>query len=584
MTNLQDLTTWAVPRLSSLLPLPEDELRQVVSYAATSPELSSPSAIAAHFTDLLGASPECLSFIEEFSRRRFPAAPAASQPRQPQPPRNDLDAPPRSNRKGPKKKEPLGKLPPVRRVDNSFSSSADDVSTKVYRKEDLEDYMSTSRHKTSTSSLAPPTLASTSQPSSRSSTPNPAAAAASLSSTSSPRASSSNLSQKQPAQQGTLTSDLLNSKKKTSKSKSTTVVIPAGPTMRPPSSTISDVSSALRSLELQTNPSLATSHTIPAEKRRCNCAGSRHELLLAAPNCLHCGKIICIKEGLAPCTFCGHDLISPEEMDSMRRILRDEQSKEKMNAHNAGQKKSETTKITAVYASKVNPSAGGMAAHKSGPTPAASSALNIAMEQRDKLLGFQSTSAKRTKIIDQAADWETPEVGLNAWATPQERALQLREQQKKMRELEWDTKDEWEKRTVVVSIDLKGKRVEKTMRSVERPRFEVERDVKGGGDEEEEGGPAVGGPERGARGEGGTFSQNPLLTKGLIKPIWRPESGDASGQSEQEAAFGEWDKVLRGGWRRVQDDMTNNEVMILDGGRLGTSADNVEKSTEPPCG
>ncbi|KAK6517576.1 hypothetical protein TWF281_004226 [Arthrobotrys megalospora] len=565
MANLSDLTSWAVPRLSNLLPLPEEELRQVISYAATSPDLSSPSAIATHFTDLLGSSSECLSFIEEFNRRRFPTAPSSSKQRQLNT-RDDSDAPPRSGRKATKKKEPLNKLPPVRRVDNTFSASSENLAGKVYKKEDLDDYMSTSRAKMASNSN--PTSKPTSQTPSRSTTPNPPTG---------PPITSTSTSQKQPAQQGMLTSDLLN-KKKSSKPKATTVSVPANTTMRAPSSTLSDVSSALRSLELQTNPTLSNTHTLPASKRRCNCSGRKHDLLLAAPNCLHCGKIICIKEGLAPCTFCGRDLISSEDMEAMRRILRDEQSKEKMNAHNAGQRKTETTKTTAVYASKVNPSAGGVN-HLSGPTPASASAsaLNSAMEQRDKLLGFQSSSAKRTKIIDQAADWETPDSGVNMWATPQERALQLREQQRKMRELEWENRDEWEKRSVVVSIDLKGKRFEKRMGAIEKPKFEAEEEKV----EEDEVVPIT------ATTSGGTFSKNPLLAKGLIKPVWKPEKRleDLGGNEiEADASFGEWGKVLRSGWRVVQDDMADNEAMILDGGRLGGEATNEEKGTETSCG
>ncbi|EGX44640.1 hypothetical protein AOL_s00188g308 [Orbilia oligospora ATCC 24927] len=576
MANLSDLTSWAVPRLSNLLPLPEDELRQVVSYAATSPDLSNPSAIATHFTDLLGSSPGCLSFIEEFNRRRFPAAPSASKPRQSST-RNDSDAPPRSNRKGTKKKEPLSKLPPVRKIENNFSGSSENLAGKVYKKEDLDDYMSTSRKKMASNSN--PTSKPTSQTPSRSTTPNPPMGT-STTSTSTSTAPVTHQSQKQPAQQGMLTSDLLN-KKKASKPKPTTVSVPANTTMRAPSSTLSDVSSALRSLELQTNPTLTNTHTLPVEKRRCNCSGRKHELLLAAPNCLHCGKIICIKEGLALCTFCGHDLISSEDMEAMRRILRDEQSKEKMNAHNAGHRKAETTKTTAVYASKVNPSAGGVN-HLSGPTPAlsasgSSAALASAMEQRDKLLGFQSSSAKRTRIIDQAADWETPDSGVNMWATPQERALQLREQQRKMRELEWENRDEWEKRSVVVSIDLKGKRVERRMGAIEKPKFEVEAEK----EEDEEVIPFI------AATGGGTFSKNPLLVKGLIKPVWKPHNNTKNAEDdniESSDDLGQWGKKIRSGWRVVQDDMNDNEALILDGGRLGGETTNEERGTETSCG
>ena len=44
---------------------------------------------------------------------------------------------------------------------------------------------------------------------------------------------------------------------------------------------IDDLDSAIRSLEISTNPKL---------RRACNCQAARHPLLAAAPNCLSCGK------------------------------------------------------------------------------------------------------------------------------------------------------------------------------------------------------------------------------------------------------------------------------------------------------
>src|SRR5947207_14070980 len=105
----------------------------------------------------------------------------------------------------------------------------------------------------------------------------------------------------------------------------------------------------------------------------------------------------------------------------MRRFLTVERGKEKMEADNTARKRPDVVKgQTSAY--------GFSKAVNSGTVPppvGASAALTSALSHRDKLLNFQSTSAKRTRVIDQVADFETPESGLSMWFTPQERALQL---------------------------------------------------------------------------------------------------------------------------------------------------------------
>src|SRR4051812_26047882 len=78
---------------------------------------------------------------------------------------------------------------------------------------------------------------------------------------------------------------------------------------------------------------------------------TRHALLAAAPNCLNCGKIICVKEGLAPCTFCRNPLLSHDEILSMIRFLKDERGKEKMAANNSANKRAEVSKTPRPFAS-----------------------------------------------------------------------------------------------------------------------------------------------------------------------------------------------------------------------------------------
>ena len=104
------------------------------------------------------------------------------------------------------------------------------------------------------------------------------------------------------------------------------VNITGGTAMHGASSALSDLDSAIRSLEIQTNPSLASGgdDATALAKRQCNCMATRHPLLDIAPNCTKCGKIICVKEGLGPCTYCGSALLSGEDIAKVLRVLKDE--------------------------------------------------------------------------------------------------------------------------------------------------------------------------------------------------------------------------------------------------------------------
>jgi len=184
--------------------------------------------------------------------------------------------------------------------------------------------------------------------------------------------------------------------------------------------------------------------------------------------------------------------------------------------------------------------------------PMLSPAEAKAKEHRDKLLAFQSQNAKRTTVRDEAADFDVPAIGGgNIWASPAERARELKKQQKVLAEQEWNAKPEYEKRRQVVSIDLVKGKVVKRMGAVEKLKF-VEKD--GESEEEEEV------PERQAGG--GTFSHNPLLG-GLIKPVW------SAGKGKEKETDEEVKDLRRKTWRRVQDDLDDNEEIILDGGVYG---------------
>ncbi len=199
------------------------------------------------------------------------------------------------------------------------------------------------------------------------------------------------------------------------------------------------------------------------------------------------------------------------------------------------------------------------------PTPPSSSntadkTLDLVKQHRDKLLAYQAENARRTHIIDEAADFETPTSGQSMWSSPIERAAQLKRQQKVLREQEWNAKPEYEKRKVVVSVDLVGGKAVRRMGTVEKPR-----DEEGDDDMEAvaENGNDAGGSSRG--GGGGAFSKNPLLG-GLIRPVWKGKGKEGSAEGEGEDKENQSRKNT---WRRVQDDDDDNEAWILDGGVYG---------------
>jgi len=425
-------------------------------------------------------------------------------------------------------------------------------------KKDIEDEYYTGSSKGSTLRPVDSPSPSSSVPVSRVPTPIPRSATPQLVQQKAQQKSSSNVG-------GKLVSDLINVKAKVKKAPQK-VRVTGGVAMRGASAELTDLESALRALELSTNP------TLTSKSQKCNCAGTEHEVLSAAPNCLSCGKIICIKEGLAPCSFCNTPLIPPGELQSMVRELREESGREKMAIHSAAHKRPEVARTPKPFSG-----------YDSTPGTSDDEGLKKATEHRDRLLGFQATSAQRTRIIDQAADFETPSAGGNMWATPQERALQLKKQQKAMREMEWNAKADYEKRRVVVAIDLEGRQVVRKMEEIERPREDSDEGDMGGEDYDDtlgRGGAAA--TTSTSTPKGGIYSRNPLL-KGMIKPVY--DSGKGKGKEGEERKVDTEPKVYVGGsrgWRRVQDDFAGNEGVILDGGIGGEERGT--QGEEPACG
>lgn len=542
----------SMSQLSRLLPLPDEDLKQVLDYAAT----LSKSEAADHFGNLLGDSPEAVDFISSFnSRRKDPKAPVSQPASQPGSSHtSDIDGVPKSTAgRQKKKKAQIHALPP-RQVANLGPAPG------IAYKKDLQDgyYMSSRPGPSATSSgrASPAKQSRSPAPTPKSATPPPA--------------------RPPPSAQGHLISDIPTSKaKSTPTSRSSTpgpktkINISGGTAMRGASTVLTDLDAAIRALEISTNPTQAGD----VSARRCNCVAARHPLLSAAPNCLSCGKVICVKEGLGPCTFCGTPILSPQEVQFMIRELRQEQGREKMAADREAHRRAEVSKKPAPFSRP-----------RETPTQDISEAEAKALEHRDRLLGFQAQNARRTTIQDEASDFDVDGAmagtGGSIWSSPEERARELRRQQKILREMEWNAKPEYEKRQQVISIDLVGGKVVRKMAAIERPK--TPGDYEGVNDQpepnevlRETSGNRSSGSGGGA---GGAFSKNPLLS-GLIKPVF-----DAKGKGVE--LEGRKDKATR--WRRVQDDLGNNEAVILDGGAYGGSslAREATRSVadEPGCG
>ncbi|KAK8042903.1 C2HC5 finger protein [Apiospora phragmitis] len=495
----------SVSQLSRLLPLPDEDLQQVLTYAAT---LSKPEAVE-HFRNLLGDSPDAVDFISSFnSRRQDPKSAPAPQPSSSQ---SNLDAVPKPSRNNKKTKAPLH-TPAPRQVTNLGPAPG-----TVYHKRTLEDDYRSGASSRAASPAKPPPKSATPPP------PKPPPSAA-----------------------GHLISDLPKSKPKST---------PASRSSTPAPKTKVNISGG----------------TAMHEQRcleECNCVAARHPLLAAAPNCLNCGKVICIKEGLGPCTSCGTPLLSSAEVQSMIKELKAERGREKQAVDRDAHRRADVSRTPAPFTKP------------RGTNEDPSSAEAKAREHRDRLLAFQNQNARRTTVRDEAADFDVTGAmagtGGSMWSTPEERARELKRQQKVLREMEWNARPEYEKRRQVVSIDLVGGKVVRKMAAVERPASPVEEDVV----EIVEEIPAstfvsnIG-------GGGGAFSKNPLLG-GLIKPVFEPKGKGKGAELE-----GRKDRKTK--WRRVQDNLNDNSEVILNGGAYGTQPSTGQPITagggdEPDCG
>lgn len=232
---------------------------------------------------------------------------------------------------------------------------------------------------------------------------------------------------------------------------------------------LKDIESILNDLEINDNNDADVI-------RVCNCMATRHPLFEVTPNCLNCGKIICAREGLQPCSYCGSELLSVKEKNDIKQILtlereglEDKKPKEEINALKQSllsAVKQKNKKIVISMRAGENLWAAQDRALKQADNEKKKNAERIAKEEEERkeiedqerefkryertqlvepallaaqekletLLNFQATGAERTRIIDNASDFDAPGVSSGSmWLSPIERALQLKKQQRQMR-------------------------------------------------------------------------------------------------------------------------------------------------------
>ncbi|KAI8093550.1 putative zinc finger motif, C2HC5-type-domain-containing protein [Halteromyces radiatus] len=246
------------------------------------------------------------------------------------------------------------------------------------------------------------------------------------------------------------------------------------------------------------------------KRKVCQCQATKHDLLTIAPNCLNCGKIICVLEGIGPCSFCGTPVLSKEQQVSLIAEAKKKRSEQKQKQHQQLQQQRKAAKATTQavgYASKVS---GDVVSRFIFDQQMEDEHRQRAELHKEKLLEFQRTSAQRSTVIDQATDFTLPTDQSNPWLTAEERAMQLKKQQANMKKL-----DGRMNQRRVLTIDI-GKRQAKVDNVVDESSSDEEQIQ----------------TKTTTTTSSGTFANNPLL-KGIQGPQFRG-SGKKGQHKQQE--------------------------------------------------
>ena len=152
-------------------------------------------------------------------------------------------------------------------------------------------------------------------------------------------------------------------------------------------------------------PLISDSAVMLPGRNRCDCQAQKHDLI---NNCTKCGRIVCKQEGSGPCLFCNHLVCTREEQEVLNR----------------GSKKSETLMKKLMGDGNKN-------GNKNESVPPGFTSKSKAENLKNKLLEYDRTSEKRTKVIDDESDYFA--VDSDKWLTKEQRK-KLKEKEKAIHE------------------------------------------------------------------------------------------------------------------------------------------------------
>ncbi|KAH3840986.1 activating signal cointegrator 1-like [Dreissena polymorpha] len=178
-----------------------------------------------------------------------------------------------------------------------------------------------------------------------------------------------------------------------------------------------DVKKKQKFVPLYSKEGQAMSVILIPGRHACECQAGKHRLI---NNCSRCGRVVCEQEGSGPCHFCGHLVCSKEEEEILSR----------------GSKNSE--KLRQQLINKAPTELLGKHLFLNGREYLHSNkqkiqdSLKEAEKHKNKLLEFDKTSARRTQVIDDEADYFSTDS--NQWLSTQDRE-KLRKREEELRSL-----------------------------------------------------------------------------------------------------------------------------------------------------
>lgn len=158
----------------------------------------------------------------------------------------------------------------------------------------------------------------------------------------------------------------------------------------------------------------------------CECLGQKHSLV---NNCTECGRIVCMQEGSGPCFFCGALVCTKEEQEILAR-----NSKKSQKLY----QKLLTQAIESDTGAETE-------------TSAADKGLQKAIAHKNRLIEYDKSGVRRTKVIDDECDYFASDI--NRWLSQKERDA-LRKKEDELRE-----KRHGSRREMKVTLDFAGRKV-----------------------------------------------------------------------------------------------------------------------------